>query len=146
MRFRDLYAFNLALLAKQAWKVISEPQSLLSRVLKGTYFPSTSILQATSKVGISFPWECFLEGLNLLKRGIRWSVGTRLNINAWHSPWILTPHSFKPLPYYQYLAENLRVADLIFPKPRSWIILVLQYFFQPHKVEANLTYSILSAS
>ncbi|KAI5648157.1 hypothetical protein M9H77_34162 [Catharanthus roseus] len=136
MRFRDLYAFNLALLAKQAWKVISEPQSLLSRVLKGTYFPSTSILQATSKV----------EGLNLLKRGIRWSVGTRLNINAWHSPWILTPHSFKPLPYYQYLAENLRVADLIFPKPRSWIILVLQYFFQPHKVEANLTYSILSAS
>lgn len=34
MDFRDLHAFNIALLAKHTWKVITEPISLCARVLK----------------------------------------------------------------------------------------------------------------
>jgi len=39
MRFRNLYAFNLIMLAKQAWKIIVNPHSLVTQVLKTKYFP-----------------------------------------------------------------------------------------------------------
>lgn len=44
--FRELETFNLALLAKQVWRIITEPHLLLYRVWKARYFPSTSIFNA----------------------------------------------------------------------------------------------------
>lgn len=37
--FRDLKAFNLALLAKQAWRIVTRPHSLPSRIFRAKYFP-----------------------------------------------------------------------------------------------------------
>lgn len=37
--FKDLIAFNTAMLGKQAWRISQNPQSLLSRVMKGLYYP-----------------------------------------------------------------------------------------------------------
>lgn len=49
MGFRNMEAFNLALLARQGWQLITDPNYLLSRTLKAQYFPRTSFLKA--KVG-----------------------------------------------------------------------------------------------
>lgn len=38
MGFYDLRAFNLALLAKHAWKIVQNPRSLLARIYKGRYY------------------------------------------------------------------------------------------------------------
>ncbi|PNX94118.1 hypothetical protein L195_g024290 [Trifolium pratense] len=42
MGFRDLHAFNEALLAKQGWRLLTEPNSLVSQVLKAKYYPISS--------------------------------------------------------------------------------------------------------
>jgi hypothetical protein len=44
--FKDLEWFNLALLAKQGWRIIQNPDSLSSKILKDKYFPHTSFLNA----------------------------------------------------------------------------------------------------
>lgn len=44
--FRDLLAFNKALLAKQAWRLITQPSSLLSRVYKAKYYRRTTFMEA----------------------------------------------------------------------------------------------------
>ncbi|KAK2642496.1 hypothetical protein Ddye_024259 [Dipteronia dyeriana] len=45
MGFRDLSVFNKALLAKQGWRLVKTPDSLVARVLKGVYYPTSSFLK-----------------------------------------------------------------------------------------------------
>ena len=88
MGFRDLYSFNLAMLSKQVWQLITNPDSLCARVLKAKYFPNESLLQATLKSGASFTWQSIMKGLETFKLGYIWRVGTGENINIWSDPWI----------------------------------------------------------
>lgn len=39
--FRNFRDFNLALLAKQGWRFLTKPNSLVSKVYKSRYFPSS---------------------------------------------------------------------------------------------------------
>jgi len=44
--FSELYAFNLAMLAKQAWKILSNPDTVVSRIFKAIYYPNGDFLGA----------------------------------------------------------------------------------------------------
>lgn len=44
--FWDLEIFNLALLARQAWRIMSDPESLSAKTMKVVYFPDFSLLEA----------------------------------------------------------------------------------------------------
>jgi hypothetical protein len=47
--FRDPHCFNLAMLAKQAWRLLCEPDSLCARVLRVKYYPDGKLLKAKMK-------------------------------------------------------------------------------------------------
>lgn len=53
MGFQDLYTFNLTPLAK----LVTEPHSLLKRILKVKYFPTKDVLPASTKASISFAYS-----------------------------------------------------------------------------------------
>lgn len=88
MGFRDLYSFNLAMLSKQCWRLITNPDSLCAHVLKAKYYPNISLLQATLKNGASFTWQSVMKGLETFKLGYIWRIGTGETVNIWNDPWV----------------------------------------------------------
>ena len=74
--FRDLELFNLALLAKQAWRILQVPDSLSARLLKAIYFPEGNILTATLGSHPSQIWRAILDGVDVLKQGLIKRIGT----------------------------------------------------------------------
>ena len=75
MGFRDMEAFNQALLAKQAWRLLQALGSLYARVLKARYYDHGSILNATCPAGASYTFKSILHDRNLLLDGLIWRVG-----------------------------------------------------------------------
>ena len=52
--FRDLHLFNLAMLSRQAWRLLTSPNTLCGQVLKSRYFPNSDILHCQPRAGISY--------------------------------------------------------------------------------------------
>ena len=88
MGFRDFHSFNLAMLAKQVWRLINDPDSLCARALQAKYYPHGDILKAGPKSGSSFTWKSIVAGLTTFKRGYIWRVGNGNNIRIFSDPWI----------------------------------------------------------
>ena len=51
MGFRDMTLFNKVMLGKQGWRLLTRPDALCSRVLKGKYFPNSDFLGAVQEGG-----------------------------------------------------------------------------------------------
>ena len=77
MGFRDIHAFNLAMLAKQAWRLIQGGQSLFVKVYKARYFPNCSFMEAELRCNPSFVWKSLLDARELIRAGTAWHVRGR---------------------------------------------------------------------
>ena len=75
MGFRDIYAFNLAMLAKQAWRLIQGTHTLFFRVYKACYFPNYSFMEAELGNNSSFVQRSLLETRDLIRAATTWKVG-----------------------------------------------------------------------
>ena len=49
--FKDLSSFNQALLAKQGWRLLENPNSVAFKILKVKYFKGEDFLSAKLKLG-----------------------------------------------------------------------------------------------
>lgn len=95
MGFRDLRDFNLALLAKQAWRIINNPNAYWVRMLKGIYFPRTDFLNASRGARPSWIWSSLCQGRSLLEKGLRWQVNSGTQVKFWHDKWTPPSGTFK---------------------------------------------------
>lgn len=81
--FRDLKSFNLVMLAKQGWRIVLDPTSLLARVLKAKYFLSTSFWEAGRPSNASSVWKGITDSRFILERGSRGRIRNRENVSVW---------------------------------------------------------------
>ena len=73
--FRDLHHFNLALLAKQGWKLLTSQSSLLFRVLKACYFSTSTFLNAKLSSNASYTLRSIMRAREVLQLEFRWKIG-----------------------------------------------------------------------
>ena len=74
MGFRNPRDFNLAMLGKQGWRLLSQPNSLVARMFKARYFPNATFLTALLGNNPSFVWRSIWEAQSLVKNGSRWKI------------------------------------------------------------------------
>ena len=85
---RDIQAFNTTLLAKQAWRVVTKPDCLLSRVLRGQYCIKSSFLRTTPTASSSHGWKGVLLGRDLFLKGLGKAIGNGETTSVWRDPWL----------------------------------------------------------
>lgn len=90
MGFRDMGSFNTALLAKQAWRIITHPDNLLSQVLKAKYFPRSPFLLAELGDRPSLTWRSILMARPFLETGLRRRIGNGADTPIWGVPWLVS--------------------------------------------------------
>jgi hypothetical protein len=80
--------FNKALLARQAWRLIQFLQSLCARLLKAKYYLNGELVDMVFSTNMSPTWRSIVYGLELLKKGIIWRIGSGAGVQIWSDPWI----------------------------------------------------------
>lgn len=130
MGFRDLHCFNQALLAKQCWRLLSDPDSLCAQVLRAKHYPNGDLLNTTLRKGASFTWQSIMSGLKTFKRGSIWRPGNGESINIWSDQWIPSSHDRKIMtPRGQCLLTL--VKEIINPVTGDWDEELLRDNFWP---------------
>lgn len=71
MGFKDLSAFNLAMLGKQGWKFQTDPDSLVSHIFKACYFSNKSYFTANIGHNPSYVWRSILRAQFIVRGGAR---------------------------------------------------------------------------
>ncbi|KAA3452465.1 reverse transcriptase [Gossypium australe] len=117
--FRNLENFNVSLLAKQGWRLINYPDSLLARVLKAKYYPNTNFAEARLGNLPSLTWRSVWAARGLLEKGMCWRVGKGDKISIWDDLWISGKEADRVS--NQVSNEDIKlVSDLIDSNRRRW--------------------------
>ncbi|KAL4302640.1 hypothetical protein GQ457_10G009930 [Hibiscus cannabinus] len=85
--FKDLHLFNIALLGKQIWRLLSAPGSLLYRTLRAKYFPDEDLLSASAPARSSFAWKGLHRVMLRLRDGFFWTLGVDCQVRLFRDRW-----------------------------------------------------------
>ncbi|XP_026450742.1 uncharacterized protein LOC113350848 [Papaver somniferum] len=125
---------NLAMLARNAWKLIENPDCLLGSVLKVKYFPKIDFLNAKCPSVCSWTWRCLHTIKEMIKPFISWIAGDGKFIDLWCDKWILNLGSATPNPLVP-TDPRVKVSYFIDVESRSWNIDRLNTHFDDASVQ-----------
>lgn len=135
MGFKNLEAFNLAILAKQGWRFLSDTKSHLSIIFKAKYYPMGNFLTAKLGSRPSYVWRSIWSGALVLKNGVRWRIGDGKGLYIGEDPWFPTPNSFKPISPLSREWKLKPVLVLIDENNIGWKEDVINAMFIPYEAE-----------
>ncbi|CAA7022569.1 unnamed protein product [Microthlaspi erraticum] len=132
--FRDLKNFNLALLAKQLWRIFHYPSSFLARILKGRYFWLSNPLDVKKVNSPSYGWKSMMAARELLVSGLRRAIGSGANTAVWRDPWIPDSKPRPPTKRGTFQDPYLLVYHLINQETKEWKLETLRQLFTEEDV------------
>jgi hypothetical protein len=120
MNFRHLYGFNLAMLGKQGWKLLTNQDTIVTKIFKAKYFPKSDFLGASLGHNPSFVWRSIYTSQVIVRGGLRWCIGDGRSIELWKEPWLRSNEcSYITTPMLQG-GEHMKVADIMETGSSRW--------------------------
>ncbi|XP_021847973.2 uncharacterized protein [Spinacia oleracea] len=128
---RSIQDFNQALLAKNAWRIVHNPQLLLSRLFRVRY-PNLSL--AGSRASGSRPswgFRSLAVGFQVLDQGIAWKPGAGNHIRITQDTWV--PGNL--VRFKASVIESVKpthVSSLLDPRSYAWNVELVHQLFDDH--------------
>ena len=117
--FKDFQLFNVALLGKQAWRILQNPESLSAKILKASYFPTTNFLGAQLRRRPSQIWRSIMAGRDVLSQGLIKHIDNGCDTNIWADNWL--PRDFMLCPLIcTHQQPPALVVDFIVQAKQRW--------------------------
>ncbi|KAG6696929.1 hypothetical protein I3842_09G174000 [Carya illinoinensis] len=132
---RDFKSFNVAMLAKQGWRILQSPHSLPTQILKQKYFPNGEFLEAKLGYRPSYVWRSIMSGIEVLKEGLVWRIGNDRQVRIWEDKLIPKAHTFRIQSTRGEHATQMMVSELIDEDLRSWNEPLLARLFSAQEVD-----------
>ncbi|XP_016199995.1 uncharacterized protein LOC107641003 [Arachis ipaensis] len=117
--FRDMEAFNMALLAKQGWRLMKNPESLAARTLSSRYYNRKDFLSSDMGFFPSFTWRSIWQAKGVLEKGGCWRIENGETMKIWKDPWLPKQNGSKPWSVPTTLNPNARVAELMLEEEKE---------------------------
>jgi hypothetical protein len=134
--FTDMRIFNQALLARQAWRLLVFPDSLVARVLKARYYPNGELIDTVFTGNPSSTWTTITHGLELLKKGLVWRVGNGKSIHIWRDSWLPRSSYCKVLSPRR--SRRVRRVSELLDEHGNWKVDLIHTCFYPVDAEVIL--------
>ncbi|XP_019171334.1 PREDICTED: uncharacterized protein LOC109166887 [Ipomoea nil] len=122
------------MLGKQAWRFLTNPNSLVAKVYKARYYPNTSFVDATIGNCPSYCWRSIMAAHDTIIAGVRRRIGNGKATLIWGHPWL--PNDPSPLVQIEMPMElrDALVVGLIDQQTNTWDPHILFDLFIPEDV------------
>ncbi|XP_057432687.1 uncharacterized protein LOC130725479 [Lotus japonicus] len=139
--FRDFKSFNIALVAKNWWRIFSHPETLLAPeiyIFKGVYFPHGDLLGAKLGYRPSYAWSSIIKSNWIFHEGGLWRIGDGSKVDILHDKWL--PNGAPVICRQDLMAELgvSKVTHLIDHASNSWKHDLVDFIFHPATVSIIL--------
>ena len=118
---------------------MSNPTSLVVRVLKSKYFKNGDFLHSTLGPRPSYTWRSILYGRDLLSKGLVRDIGNGEQSNVWSVNWIIDPtprtSNYRP---NSVIDLTLKISGLLLLNSSSWDATRVRQAFTDHDADIIL--------
>lgn len=109
----------MVMVGKQAWKLMTSLDSLITKLLTVKYYPNGDYFGASITHNLSYAWKGLKSVRDVVNRGMKWSIGTGKTIPMWNQPWLRDKVGLTPLIYLHIMWDDLKVKHLFKPTTKQ---------------------------
>ncbi|KAH9799157.1 putative reverse transcriptase/RNA-dependent DNA polymerase [Citrus sinensis] len=108
------------MLGKQGWRLLTNPNALVTRLFKARYFPSSSFAEAQLGSNLSFVWRSILAAQPAILRGGRIQIRGGQQTIIGNAPWLPDKDSGFISSSLPTNIASASVDSLMIPNHRRW--------------------------
>ena len=91
--FKKLRSFNIAMLAKQSWRLINNINPIVTQLMRARYYPNSYFLNAQIAANPSYACRSIIESKDVVRQGCKRRIGDGSSTKIWKVPWLLCPEN-----------------------------------------------------
>jgi hypothetical protein len=145
--FRRMHEFNLSLITKLSWKLLSNTKCLWVNQLQKKYIKYGNFISSPNPPSASWLWKGIQKIKPFISAAACLKVSTCSSSSVWFSNWVPSIPSFKPSPKYpsNRNMQSLQIRDLIDPVSVHWKAPAVNSLFDSASAQEILKTRILTA-